>query len=205
MGNRDDSSSPALRAAEDDLVLHLAPDAASSRVARWVVARKGLRARIVEVAPDASLVEDAGPPLLEGGGGAVAGFRAIASFLERSRPEPSFFPADSRRRNQAGTLAEFADCVLSPLCEQARADPDADLGELRSALSQVRAAIQHGALDRGEAHLGDIAVAATLVSVATIAGLGFERDYGDLAAYVDRVRGLCGVGGEAACASRRVS
>ena len=175
----------------DDLVLHLAPQMPSSRAARWAIARKGLVARFVEVAPDARLVEDVGPPLLEIAGVPVAGFRPIAFRLERAHPEPSFFPADSRRRNQAGTLAEFAECVVEPLVDHVRREPSADLAELRSALSQVRDAIRHGALDRGEAHLGDIAVAASLVSVAEIGELRFTRDYADLAAYVDRVRALC--------------
>ncbi len=174
----------------DDLVLHLAPQTPASRAARWALARKGLVARLVEVAPDARLVEDVGPPLLEIAGVPVAGFRPIAFRLERAHPEPSFFPADSRRRNQAGTLAEFAECVVEPLLERAHREPG-DLAELGSALSQVRDAIRHGALDRGEAHLGDIAVAAALVSVAEIAELRFARDYADLAAYVERVRALC--------------
>ncbi|MGH7805558.1 MAG: glutathione S-transferase family protein [Candidatus Binatia bacterium] len=175
----------------DELVLHAAPDAPASRATLWALARKGLVARLVEVAPDARLVEDVGPPLLEVAGVPVAGFRAIAFRLERAHSEPSFFPADSRRRNQAGTLAEFAECVVEPLLERARADSSADLGELLSALAQVRDAIRHGALDRGEAHLGDIAVAAMLVSVAEIEALDFARDYADLAAYTERVRALC--------------
>jgi glutathione S-transferase len=174
----------------DDLVLHLAPQMPASRAARWAIARKGLTARLVEVAPEARLVEDVGPPLLEIAGVPVAGFRPIAFRLERAHPAPSFFPADSRRRNQAGTLAEFAECVLVPLLETA-SDPAGDLGELHSALAQVREAIRNGALDRGEAHLGDIAVASALVSAAEVAELRFARDYADLAAYVERVRGLC--------------
>ena len=174
----------------DELVLHFAPARATSRAVRWALARKSLTARLVEVAPDAKLVEDVGPPLLEVAGVPVAGLRPIAFRLERLKPDPSFFPADSRRRNQAGTLAEFAECVLAPLIEGAEAA--ADLGELHSALAQVRDAIRHGALDRGEAHLGDVAVAATLVSAAAIGELRFARDWADLAAYVERVRALCG-------------
>ena len=178
----------------DELVLHAAPAQAASRAVRWAIARKGLTARMIDVEPTARLVEDVGPPLLEVADAPVAGFRAIAFRLERLHPDPSFFPADSRRRNQAGTLAEFAECVLVPLLERAAADPRADLDELRAALSQVRDAIRNGALDRGEGHLGDIAVATALVSATGVDELRFARDYGDLAAYVERVRALCGGG-----------
>ena len=60
--------------------------------------------------------------------------------------------------------------------------------ELRARLGHVREAIGRRALDSGARHLGDIAVAAHLVTCQDVAELEFTRDYADLVAYVARVR-----------------
>ncbi len=172
------------------------------RKIRWVLARKGLEYAAVEAdesvrAELARLAPDAEVPLLVAGESAVAGAKPIAFYLERVHPEPSIFPADPQKRNQAVTLAEFADDAIGRLTERLAApapveDTAALLAELRQCLGQVREVIARRALDSGACHLGDIGVAAHLVTCAGIPGLDFAADYADLTAYVERVRALCG-------------
>jgi glutathione S-transferase len=82
-----------------------------------VLTRKGLEYDRVELneAVTAELIDRHGtaePPLLEDGAHAVAGMRPIAFFLERTVEKPSIFPADAQKRNQAVTLAEFAEQAI---------------------------------------------------------------------------------------------
>src|SRR5216684_1822114 len=90
------------------------------RAMRWVAARKRLVCEPIEV--DEAVAADlraryqtADVPLLEDGEAAVAGSRAIVSYLERTYGEPSVFPADPQKRNQAVTLAEFGDEAIGRL------------------------------------------------------------------------------------------
>lgn len=167
------------------------------RAAAWVLARKGLEAAIVEAdaAIEAELRArhgDAVFPLLEDASKAVAGLRPIVSHLERSYGPPSVFPADPQQRNQAATLAEFAEQALEPVVsalEGERGWRGTLLAELRGHLDRVREGIRRGALDSGACHLGDLAIGAVLVDAAAVRELAFVRDFADLAAYVDRVRG----------------
>ena len=131
-------------------------------------------------------------PLLEEEGGRVlVGARAIVFYLERSAGPPSIFPADPQKRNQAVTFAEFAESVIGPLAETARDGDPGALADLRGRLGHLREAIGRRALDSGACHLGDIAVAAHLVSCQSVRGLDFTVEYADLVAYVDRVRAAC--------------
>jgi glutathione S-transferase len=192
------------------VVLHERPRSPFSRKARWILARKGVIATIRVAEDEPALLarfEGADLPLLELEGSAVAGSRSIAFRIERAYPEPSLFPADARRRNQAVTLDEFADHGLGRLAwallgggaalagdglEPARGERSALVAALRDNLDQVRQAIRKDALDSGAAHLGDVSVAAHLATVAEIEELRFARDAADLADYVERVRVLCG-------------
>jgi glutathione S-transferase len=192
------------------VVLHERPRSPFSRKARWILARKGLVATIRAPEDERVLLlryEGADLPLLELEDGVVAGSRSIAFRVERSYPEPSLFPADARRRNQAVTLDEFADHGLGRLAwallgggavlagdglEPARGERSALVAALRDNLDQVRQAIRKGALDAGAAHLGDLSVAAHLVTVAEIEELRLTRDAADLADYAERVRSFCG-------------
>jgi len=170
------------------------------RTVRWVLERKRLDYDRVETDADverdlASRHGAADVPLLEEGERAVAGARPIAFYLERTAGGPSIFPSDAQKRNQAVTLAEFAEqAVGAALVAVERADPSraAALAELRALLGQTREAIGRRALDSGACHLGDLAVAAHLVSCQEIPELEFETDYADLVAYVGRVRAALG-------------
>ena len=171
------------------------------RTIRWVVARKRLACETVEVdeAVAADLrrrYETDDLPLVEDGEAAVAGSRAIVSYLERTYGEPSVFPADPQKRNQAVTLAEFGDEAIGRLArrlESGEAPREPLVAELRAALDQTREAIARRALDSGACHLGDIAVAAHLVTCQEVSELEFPREYADLVAFVERVREKVGV------------
>jgi glutathione S-transferase len=176
--------------------LYVLESSAACRVARWVLARKRLDHEVVDVddALGAELLSRTGTdelPVLEEEGAVVIGAPAIVSYLERTADAPSVFPEDPQKRNQAVTLAEFAERVIGPLAAAALSDAQA-LAELRAELGHVREAIGRRALDSGMCHFGDIAVAAHLVSCQGAFGLEFGRDYADLAAFVGRVRGACG-------------
>lgn len=177
--------------------LHERDRSAACRVVRWVLARKRLDHQLAEVddALEARLAERFGTtevPLLEEEGGPVlVGALAIVFYLERSAGPPSIFPADPQKRNQAVTFAEFAESVIGPLAETARDGDPGALADLRGRLGHLREAIGRRALDSGACHLGDIAVAAHLVSCQSVRGLDFTVEYTDLAAYVDRVRAAC--------------
>jgi glutathione S-transferase len=166
------------------------------RTIRWVIARKRLACERVEVdgrvAAELRRRYDTDDlPLVEDGDAVLAGARAIVSYLERTYGPPSAFPPDPQKRNQAVTLAEFADEAIGRLVARRLAgeEPrDSILVELRAALAQTREAIARRALDSGACHLGDIAVAAHLVTCEEIAELEFAREYADLLAYVGRVR-----------------
>src|SRR5436305_14307975 len=108
------------------------------RTIRWVIARKRLAAEAVEV-DDGTLAdlrrryETDDLPLLEDGDAAVAGSRAIVSYLERTYGTPSVFPPDPQKRNHAVTLAEFGDEALGRLALRLAAgeEPRGDrVGEL---------------------------------------------------------------------------
>lgn len=168
---------------------------AMGRAVLWVLRRKRLVA--VAVAADSTVRERLGGlygefelPLLEDAGKVVAGLRPIVSYLERSYGPPSVFPEDRQKRNQAVTLAEFAerafDRVVSAL-DGERGWRGTLLAELRALLDQVREGIARGALDSGACHVGDIAVAAVLVDCAAVRELDFDRAYADLEAYGTRV------------------
>src|SRR5438128_1733594 len=152
------------------------------RTIRWVIARKRLACEVIEV--DDAIAADLRRryetddlPLVEDGDAAVAGTKAIVSYLERTYGEPSVFPADPQKRNQAVTLAEFGDEAIGRLAERLAAgeEPRAPLlSELRAALAQTREAIARRALDSGACHLGDIAVAAHLVTCQDVSELDFQ-------------------------------
>ncbi len=173
---------------------------ALGRAARWVLARKGLAAAIVQGSPavEADLHArhgDAVFPLLEDGTGESArvlgGLSPIVSYLERTYGPPSVFPEDPQKRNQAVTLAEFAEKALVPVIERLAAERGwrgTLLVELRDRLDRVRDGLRRGALDSGAWHLGDFAVAAALVECESVPEIDFARDYADLAAYVAAVR-----------------
>ena len=156
--------------------------------------RKRLDYRAVEV--DRSVAEDlhrrhgtAEVPLLEDEGAPVAGLRAIVSYLERRYAEPSVFPADPQKRNQAATLAEFAEQAIGVFTREVEPSAGSEaLKELRSCLTYVREAIARRALGSAAPHLGDLAVAAHLVTCQRLAALDFAREYADLEAYIARVR-----------------
>ena len=169
---------------------------AMGRATQWVLARKRIDAAAVDA--DAGVEEvlrgrygEIELPLLEDAGKVVAGLRPIVSYLERTYGPPSVFPEDSQKRNQAVTLAEFAEQALGA----AVAKLETELGwrgtllaELRALLDRTREGIGRGALDSGACHLGDIAVAAVLVDCRAVRELDFERHYADLDAYVERVQ-----------------
>jgi len=165
------------------------------RTIAWVIARKRLACETVEV--DEAVAgelrdryETDDLPIVEDGDAAVAGSRAIVSYLERTYGEPSVFPSDPQKRNQAVTLAEFGDEAIGRLTAElaAGAEPrDPLLAELRAALAQTREAIARRALDSGACHLGDIAVAAHLVTCQEVPELDFQREYADLAVYLQRI------------------
>jgi len=166
------------------------------RTIAWVIARKRLSAETIEV--DARIAaelrdryETDDLPIVEDGERAVAGSRAIVSYLERTYGDPSVFPSDPQKRNQAVTLAEFGDEAIGRLTARLATgeEPRAPLvAELRAALAQAREAIARRALDSGACHLGDIAVAAHLVTCQDVPELEFHREYADLAAYLARVK-----------------
>ena len=131
-------------------------------------------------------------PLLEDDGQAIVGARAIVSYLERTAGPPSVFPADPQKRNQAVTLAEFAEQVIGPLVAAAEQGGAEELAELRARLGHVREAIGRRALDSGSCHFGDLSVAAHLEACRGLRGLDFTRDHADLAAFIERVRLGCG-------------
>jgi glutathione S-transferase len=173
---------------------------AMGRAALWVLVRKQLAAQAV--AADAAALEQLRErydefelPLLEDAGKVVAGLRPIVSYLERSYGPPSVFPEDHQKRNQAVTLAEFAENALGRVVlalESERGWRGTLLAELRALLDQVREGIGRGALDSGACHVGDIAVAAVLVDCAGIRELDFDRAYADLRAYQTRVERALG-------------
>jgi glutathione S-transferase len=177
--------------------LYVKESSAACRVVRWVLARKRLDCQIAEAddALESRLAERFGTaevPLLEEEGGRVlVGARAIVFYLERHVGPPSIFPADPQKRNQAVTFAEFAESVIGPLAAAARDGEPRPLADLRGQLGHVREAIGRRALDSGACHLGDITVAAHLVSCQGVRGLDFTVDYADLVAYADRVRDAC--------------
>lgn len=193
-------------------VLYQLPRSPFSRKARWVMALKRCETKIVDVAPGdrdevRRLSGQEELPLLLSADHVVAGAKAIAFHLEREIPEPSLFPSDSRRRNQAVTLDAFADDafgqILAGLFPERIALGDAversagaslggSFSELRDALERTREAMRRGAIDAGGVYLGDIAVAAHLASVREIPALRFARDYADLDAFIERVRAACG-------------
>jgi glutathione S-transferase len=165
------------------------------RTVRWVLEHKRLDYRRIEI--DLSVAAELRRryeidhvPLLEDGEHAVAGTQPIAFYLERAYGQPSIFPPDPQKRNQAVTLAEFAERAIGPLSGRLLVSGSRreDLAELRARLSDVREAIARRALDSGICHLGDIAVAAHLVTCGEVRELEFERDYPDLVAYSARVR-----------------
>jgi glutathione S-transferase len=176
--------------------LHVRDRSAACRVVRWVLARKRLDYELAEVedasAPElAQRFETFELPLLEENEQAVAGARAIVFYLERTAGPPSVFPADPQKRNQAVTLAEFAEHAIGPLTAAARDGDPGAVAELRARLGHVREAIGRRALDSGSPHFGDIAVAAHLVSCEDVDGLDFAVEYADLVAYIARVRAAC--------------
>ena len=166
------------------------------RTVRWVLERKRLDYQPIEV--EASIAADLRQryetddvPLLEDGAHVVAGSRPIAFYLERTYGPPSIFPSDPQKRNQAVTLAEFAEKAIGGLTTRllgAGALRSDLVTELRARLDHVREAIGRRALDSGARHLGDIAVAAHLVTCQDVAELEFDRGYADLVAYIARVR-----------------
>jgi glutathione S-transferase len=166
------------------------------RTVRWVLERKHLEYQPIEV--EASIAahlrqqyDTDEVPLLEDDAHAVAGARPIAFYLERTYGPPSIFPPDPQKRNQAVTLAEFAEKAIGGLTAgllQTGARRNNLVTELRARLDHVREAIGRRALDSSARHLGDIAVAAHLVTCQDVAELEFDRDYADLVAYVARVR-----------------
>lgn len=166
------------------------------RAARWVLERKHLGCALVEVDEDVAAMllrrhGGADTPLLEEDGAAVCGLRPIVSYLERTHGPPSVFPADAQKRNQAVTFAEFAERAVGAATARLLAehsDREPALRELRALLGQVREAIARRALDSGACHLGDLAVAAHLVTCQGLPELEFDREYADLVAYIARVR-----------------
>ncbi|MEA2625199.1 MAG: glutathione S-transferase, partial [Candidatus Binatota bacterium] len=145
-------------------------------------------------------------PLLEDGDATVAGATPIAHYLERTTAGPSIFPEDSRRRNQAVTFDEFADRALGwPVAQLLgrTGGPEIDLEEapalalpeavdlVRRSLVYVRGALARGALGLETCHLGDIAVAAHLVTCREVDELALRRHFGDLAEYAARIERLC--------------
>jgi glutathione S-transferase len=168
------------------------------RETRWVLERKGLDYEPIEADAETSAdlirrYETDELPLLVDGDVPVAGPTPIAFYLERTYPPPSLFPADPQKRNQAVTLAEFGDEAIGRLTARLLGGegPREDLiAELRLCLGQAREAIGRRALDSGACHLGDIGVAAHLVTCEEMAELDFGREFADLAAYVERVRAL---------------
>jgi glutathione S-transferase len=176
-------------------VLYQRASSPSCRAARWVLERKRVDYQAVEVDPAVAAdlerrYESAEVPLLEEGERAVAGLRPIAFYLERTAGPPSIFPADPQKRNQAVTLAEFAEQALGTALLRLGSGErrEGALADLRALLGQTREAIGRRALDSGACHLGDLAVAAHLVTCEEIAELEFDKDYADLVAYVARVR-----------------
>ncbi|MGH7897429.1 MAG: glutathione S-transferase family protein [Candidatus Binatia bacterium] len=166
------------------------------RKIRWLLERKRLAYEPVEAEGEilAELVrryETDELPLLVDGETAVAGSTPTAFYLESAYPTPSIFPADPQKRNQAVTLAEFGDEVIGRLTARllgGETPRDRLVAELRLCLGQVREAIGRRALDSGACHLGDIGVAAHLVTCQEIAELDFGGEFADLEAYVERVR-----------------
>jgi glutathione S-transferase len=166
------------------------------RTVRWVLEQKRLGYQPIEVEPLVAAdlrrrYDTDGVPLLEDEAHVVAGSRPIAFYLERTYGPPSVFPPDPQKRNQAVTLAEFAEQAIGVLTArlfEAGAPRGELVTELRACLDHVREAIGRRALDSGARHLGDIAVAAHLVTCQDVAELEFDRSYADLVAYVARVR-----------------
>jgi len=166
------------------------------RTVRWVLERKRLDYQPIEV--EASIAAELrrryqtdDVPLLEDDAHVVAGMRPIAFYLERTYGPPSIFPSDPQKRNQAVTLAEFAEQAIGTLTArllQTGSPRDDLVTELRARLDHVREAIGRRALDSGARHRGDIAVAAHLVTCQDVPELEFDRNYADLVAYVARVR-----------------
>jgi glutathione S-transferase len=146
-------------------------------------------------------------PLLEDGDSKVAGATPIAHYLERTTGGASIFPDDSRRRNQAVTFDEFADRALGwPVAQLLgrTGGPEIDLEDapalapsealdlVRQSLVYVRGALARRALGPATCHLGDIAVAAHLVTCREVDELALRRHFGDLAEYAARIERLCG-------------
>lgn len=181
-------------------VLYERASSPACRTVRWVLERKRLGYDRVEVdaAVEAELVRRHGSaelPLLEDGDKAVAGARPVAFYLERTAGSPSIFPADPQKRNQAVTFAEFAEQAIGGALEaldRGERWRGELLAELRALLGQTREAIGRRALDSGACHLGDLAVAAHLVTCQEVPELEFATDYADLVAYVARVRAALG-------------
>jgi glutathione S-transferase len=85
-----------------------------------VLERKHLDYERIEVEPSIAAelrrrYETDDVPLLEDHAHAVAGARPIAFYLERTYGPPSIFPSDPQKRNQAVTLAEFAEQAIGML------------------------------------------------------------------------------------------
>jgi RNase adapter protein RapZ len=116
------------------------------RTVAWVLDRKRLDYDRVEVdeAVEGDLQRRHGTaelPLLEDGERAVAGMRPIAFYLERTAGSPSIFPADAQKRNQAVTLAEFAEQAIGTLLgslERGDRPRDEALAELRALGARTR-------------------------------------------------------------------
>jgi glutathione S-transferase len=174
-------------------LLYVREGSVACQIVRWVLARKRLDYERVEV--DARLgahllrrFQTDEVPLLEDDGQAIVGARPIVFYLERTAGPPSVFPADPQKRNQAVTLAEFAEKVIGPLILAAEQGGGEELSRLRAQLGHVREAIGRRALDSGSCHFGDLSVAAHLEACRGLRGLDFARDYADLAAFIERVR-----------------
>ncbi len=178
-------------------LLYVREGSVACQIVRWVLARKRLGYERVEV--DATLGADLvrrfqtdEVPLLEDDGQTIVGARPIVFYLERTAGPPSVFPVDPQKRNQAVTLAEFAEQLIGPLVAAAQQGGGEELSQLRARLGHVREAIGRRALDSGSCHFGDLSVAAHLEACRGLRGLDFTRDYSDLAAFIERVRLGCG-------------
>jgi len=126
-------------------------------------------------------------------GESVVGREPIA-FTWKGVPEPSIFPADPQKRNQAVTLAEFADEAAGRLTEDRREtseDARSDVAELRQCLGQVGEVIARRALDSGNCHLADIGVARHLAALRAYSRARLPSRIRRPRAYAERIRSLC--------------
>jgi glutathione S-transferase len=158
------------------------------RKVRIALAEKDLSCETEPSACSASGIDDV-PVLVLDAGRELARPGPICAFLERMRPEPTLYPADSMACARALFFEEWADTELAAAIRPILIGCDGEPGRLDLAFDFLEARLpaeRTGVV--GELSIADIALGAQLVSLARIGRIVDAHRWPRLAAYFERLQ-----------------